>query len=201
MYNIQISSLGLREYLLKHYGTFKSLEWKIPDWILASNDYLIISSFLRGLFDSEGSFKLGCISLQTISPETIKVSLLLDKLRIKNRCVIVNRLTIKGNKVYQISITSVKHINLFKKKIGFSIQRKQQAVINYLIKHSKSISKTRLLYKNRKRMAELYKKGYTLQMIANKFNITSLNVITKYILKVLKEDYYKYRYGCNNAQL
>lgn len=188
-YYVQISSLGLREYLIKNYGTFGTYNWKIPHWILNSDNEKIVSHFIRGLFDSEGSTQGDCIVCQTISPEMYKVSVLLKKLGIDNKTSIANRLTTFKNKVYIVTISSAKNINIFKKKVGFSIQRKQIRLINYLIKHSKSTFKKRLLNRNKHRIARLYNDGFSFQEIANKFNISSPSAIRKYVIMVLKQHY------------
>ncbi len=123
-YYIQISSLGLKEYIIKHYGIFKTFNWKIPKEIMNSNDKNITRYFLKGYFDSEGNIRKYDIRLQCVCDSLKKVSSLFNLLNIKNRYHLVNRRTITGSKVYSISITGSDNLNKFKELIGCSIQRK-----------------------------------------------------------------------------
>lgn len=189
-YIVQIASLGLSSYLLNKYGILKTKEWQIPEFIKQSSDEEIIRAYLRGLFDSEGSTRKYEVRMQIINPVLIEISILLSKLGINNTYNIEKRLTKSNNLVYNLSITHEKNLNLFKKKIGFSIQRKQDILVKNVRHISESKSKTKFLKKNKRNLAELYKQGYTLQEVADKYNIRSLMTIRKYIQQVLKSDYY-----------
>ena len=177
---------------MNNYGNFGIYNWKISNWIMESTDEKIIGHFLKGLFDSEGNFHTHQIRFQTVSEEVSNVSQLLSRLDIKNRLSTEKRLTTAGNRVYSISIFSMRNIGMFRKKIGFSIKRKQEKLINYMTRCEKTNYKYNLLRKNRKKLAKLYKQGYSLQYLANKFGIVSLNAISKHIKTVLKEDYVLY---------
>lgn len=104
---------------LLNYGNFYTFTWNVPKEILISSEEKIIGSFLRGIFDSDGSASKYCISLVSASKKGIKgVSKLLDKLDIKNKIVIIRK------KYYGITVTGKERLKRFKEKIGFKIKRK-----------------------------------------------------------------------------
>ena len=194
IYFIQIYSLALKEYLIQNYGQFRTFDWKVPDWIFQSSNQKIIGYFLKGLFDSEGNFHQNQIRLQTVSKEMQSVSQLLFKLGIYNRLSIEKRLTTAGNKVYSISISSQRNIGIFRKKIGFSIKRKQAKLIDYMVRCERKRYKNKLLFNHRREMTQMYKQGYSLKAISNQIGLgnNSLNSISNHIKKVLKQDYNLY---------
>ncbi len=121
-YVLYISSKIICSDLLKE-GDFRTFVWRIPKDILESKNELIISSFLRGFYDSEGSASKYCISASSSNNEGIKeVSLLLEKLGIKNKIIQTKR------KHYVVNITGKERIKLFKERIGFTIKRKMERI-------------------------------------------------------------------------
>jgi intein-encoded DNA endonuclease-like protein len=121
-YVLYISSQIICSDLLG-YGNFKTFTWRTPKEILESKDELIISSFLRGFCDSEGSVSKYCITVSSANRLGLKdVRLLLIKSGINNKV----RKTKEG--YYVITITGRERLKIFKEKIGFSIKRKMDKI-------------------------------------------------------------------------
>lgn len=114
----------------------KSLVVRVPTLIFESEDKLIYSGFLRGLFDSDGhigfrkcygkykSFKTHFhhypfISLTTISLKLAEeVSFMLKELGINNFVSIYSPRKLNENTTYKIIINGVKRVNLWMNLIG-----------------------------------------------------------------------------------
>ena len=110
----------------------KSYIVKIPEIIFKSNNK-VIASFIKGLFDGDGTCKSG-LSYKTYSKELVYgISYLLARLGIY--CYIKN----KGNE-YKLNIPSI-YENIFAEKIGFNDKRKQKD-LNNLLNKKYSDSKT-----------------------------------------------------------
>ena len=193
VYHVMVGSLAFKTFIITKYGWSKTSNWGIHKEILHSDNKDVIRYFLKGYFDSEGNYNTNKIRIQTICPSLYDIGILLNKLNIHNKISIMNRKTKTGNTVYGLGIYGEKNINLFKKQIGFTIQRKQERLCGYLRKVNLTKQKTKCLRKNRKRIAKLYKGGYSLQAIADLFNIKSPCAITPYIKSVLGDDYNLYK--------
>ena len=105
---------------LLDYGNFETKNWEVPKSILNSDDFLIKSSFLRGVYDSEGSVGEYVTTLMSSSKRAIEtICELLDQLNI--------RYTIyKHSKYPVIGIKKKENLRLFKELIGFTIKRKME---------------------------------------------------------------------------
>lgn len=103
---------------LMSYGCFRTLDWKIPREILKKHNKKIAASFLRGLYDSEGSVSQYVIKLTCKNKVALEeVSALLLKMDIKN--------TVKHYEKYStVWICNKPNRIKFKNKIGFIIKRK-----------------------------------------------------------------------------
>ncbi|MCK5283445.1 MAG: hypothetical protein KAK00_08630 [Nanoarchaeota archaeon] len=103
---------------LLSYGCFRTKEWDVPSLIINADKKKLISSFLRGLYDSEEYSHRYIISLTSVSAKAVQnTSRLLKKLEIDNR--------IKSYRNYfTINITNRKNLQKFKDIIGFTIKRK-----------------------------------------------------------------------------
>ncbi|MEK6886060.1 MAG: LAGLIDADG family homing endonuclease [Nanoarchaeota archaeon] len=123
---LYVSSAIICEDLLK-YGDFGTFEWKIPTEIYKSNNEPLFCSFLKGLFDSEGTASRYIVSMSSANKTGInQVSDLLNKLNIKNRVMT----TKKG--YYVLYITKRERLKMFRDKIGFTIQRKLNPIKDFL---------------------------------------------------------------------
>jgi hypothetical protein len=110
---------------LLRYCKFKTFEWFIPKEIFDSKNEEIISKFLRGMFDSEGSSSKYCVSMSSANEWGIKqISKLLESLSIKNRVYKTNR------GYYVLYITKRERLKRFKEKVGFTIKRKMEPLNN-----------------------------------------------------------------------
>lgn len=106
---------------LLRYGKFKTLEWNIPVEILKTKDEKIISNFLRGVFDSEGSANRYCISMSSVNKTGVEgINFLLNKLDIENKIMIARK------KYYILYITKRERLKRFRDKVGFTIKRKME---------------------------------------------------------------------------
>ncbi len=189
VYYVQVGSQAFKHFIIRNFGWLKTENWKVPDSILNSDDKKIISSFLRGFYDSEGNYHDGRIRVQVICPSLSDCGVLLKKLGIDSRFSLLNRKTIAGNQVYGLILSGEKNVNLFRKRIGFTIKRKQYKVCAYLRSINETKRKHKLLRKNRRNIAQLYRDGNTLQNIANLYDIESPVALTPYIKSVLKDNY------------
>lgn len=128
---LYVSSEIICEDLLK-YGKFGTLEWKVPEEILNCNDEKIISNFLRGIYDSEGSVAKSAVTISSVSKKGIKgISYLLKKLGIKNKIRLYRK------KYYTLYIFRKERFKIYREKIGFTIKRKQER-LNEMLKNDLS---------------------------------------------------------------
>ena len=117
-----ISSMLISKDLLR-YADFRTYSWNVPDEILSSNNKKIISDYLRGLYDSEGTVSKYYVNITSSSHRGLRrVSMLLNKLGIENK--------IKKNKYSTLYINKKRNLRLFKDLIGFTIKRKMEKLEN-----------------------------------------------------------------------
>lgn len=117
---------------LLSYGKFGTFEWRVPKEILNCNNEKIISSFLRGIYDSEGSVARAAITTSSVSKKGIKeISWLLKRLGIKNKICLYR------NKYYTLYIFRKERFKIYREKVGFTIKRKQER-LNEILKNDKS---------------------------------------------------------------
>lgn len=109
---------------LLRYGKFGVYKWRVPKEILNCSKEEIICRFLRGIFDSEGSAGKYLVSMTSINKGGIDdVSLLLEKIGVENRVGFIKR----GYHI--IYITGKERIKRFRDKVGFTIKRKQDKLL------------------------------------------------------------------------
>lgn len=135
-YEGQFNSKLLIIYLKENFGKFGRYVWNIPKNI--KNEPKIIFSFLKGLFDSEGSIKFyprksgAVVSLVSVNKKSIfQIERILKKFGIKCRVRLYRRKDRK-NDYYIIYIGGFYNISKFAKYINFSIKRKRNKLSNYL---------------------------------------------------------------------
>ena len=90
----------------------------------------------------------------------------------------------KGNrkKPYVIQITGRNYIELYNKKIGFSIKRKQRRLENLIKNYKLRVTAHQDVEKLKSKMIELRNKGLSYQKIANELNL-GITTIWKYLNK------------------
>ncbi len=116
-YLLGLSSMIIAKDLLR-YGNFRTWTWFAPKEIVNSKNKEIIASFVRGVYDSEGSVGSYTINLTTASTRGVRhLRLLLKKLGIRGRIG-------RWKKYSHITITGKKNIKLFDKLVGLTILRK-----------------------------------------------------------------------------
>ena len=116
---------------------FSTMCWRVPDEIKSSSDKRVIGSFLRGIYDSEGSVTIGSrgatLSFYSVNMEGIQdVKELLSKLEIETSKIMEDKRLFGKNKCYFIYITHTKNYLLFIKYVGFYIKRKEDKLIRYI---------------------------------------------------------------------
>jgi len=122
-YIIYAASQIIYEDLLK-YGDFRTKTWKGPKIIMNSNKTDIISKYLNGLYDSEGSPSKYKISFSSDSKNgIIGVHRLLNKLNIQSRLYKLD----KAHKTLEIMRKPYRI--KFRELIGFSIKRKMDRLL------------------------------------------------------------------------
>jgi len=115
---LNVSSMLVSKDLLR-YGNFRTFSWNVPQEILNSNNKEIISSYLRGIYDSEGTVGKYCVSITSASYKgLVGISKLLKKLSIESR--------LKKSKYSTLYIGKKINRELFKDLVGFTIKRKMQ---------------------------------------------------------------------------
>ncbi|MEM5772741.1 MAG: LAGLIDADG family homing endonuclease [Candidatus Aenigmatarchaeota archaeon] len=120
---------------LKRYGEFNSYVWRVPQEIIKNNDKLIISSFLKGFFDSEGSVDISNRAIEATSSNKNgleDIRFLLSKFGIFTKIELAK----KGRKLYKIRFSFSNYLEIFRKEIGFTIKRKEYA-LDKIIKNKK----------------------------------------------------------------
>jgi len=112
---------------LLNYGNFGVRKWEVPKTILQTNKKDIISSFLRGFFDSEGCVARYSIVFSIVNKKgALGIIKLLKKLGIKSN--FKQYLKFYGkyyDNVYSVSIYGKENIMRFKKTINFAIAHKR----------------------------------------------------------------------------
>ncbi|MGM0482624.1 MAG: ATP-dependent zinc metalloprotease FtsH [Patescibacteria group bacterium] len=93
----------------------------------------VVANFLRGLFDSDGSFERYAVTYSTVSLKLIdQVSaLLLNFGIIPKRRIKMSADQVRPRPVYEISITG-ESLEVFQQSIGFGLKRKRDKVEDYL---------------------------------------------------------------------
>lgn len=123
-YSVVISSKNVWLDLIK-YSDFKTKSWIIPK-IIKNTDINILSNFIKGIFDSEGTIRFrrnGYCYLQVCSGNDN--SLLDLKNILENKFGINMKIKYNNNGVIILYTAKYKYIKLFADCIGFKIKRKQ----------------------------------------------------------------------------
>ena len=160
-YQLRLTSRPLVRLVRNEFFNNKSsLNSLIPSKVLMS-DNLILSKFLKGLFDADGyvSGKKISISLNNknlikqIQMSLLRFSIISSFLEYDN-----NKNKYSNNHKYTIQITDKESINLFKKQIGFTLNKKQKK-INDIIKQKDNKSNIRQILYSWKKIRELIEKN------------------------------------------
>lgn len=126
-YVVRLGSKQIVEFLLTKVDS-KTYTWKVPKDILKSKNEVIIASFLKGIFDSEGSaiydtkYNKRRVELTMYGKEVKKLQELLDKIKIKSTVIQRKRKNERG--IFILRILDKKSLTRFNKIIGFTIRRK-----------------------------------------------------------------------------
>ena len=135
--NIWVARITRKEIYndLSTYG-FGGNKWKVPKDIINSNDEKVIGSFLRGFYDSEGSICKGLRSFNVVVYSNsykglLGVRNLSKKLGIETSKIMQDK-RFNRNPTFFFAILKKRNLEIFLNKVGFSIQRKQDKLINHL---------------------------------------------------------------------
>lgn len=175
IYSTYICSKSLIHDLLTYSPSFKSKLWQVPIQIINSN-LNIKSSFLKGLFDSEGSIRLrnkGNAQLGICSGNVN--SLLVVNNLLKNDFCINMKVYIRKDGMCILETWNYKDIKNFEEKIGFSIKRKNDTLISALNSYNrKGLRKYSREFKLN--VLRLLDEGYSAYTIGKLLNFPHTNV-------------------------
>ena len=120
-WKITFGSKAVVTYLLKNYGSFRSLEWKLPNFKTEEE----LKEWLRAFFDCEAHVSKKSIQLQSVNKEGIlQIKNVLERLDIKSGLCTYERKNKNWNTNYILSITKKSERYKFLKTIGFYHKRK-----------------------------------------------------------------------------
>lgn len=121
-YSVRISSKPIVLDLLK-IGSFKSLEWQIPEFCFVEEK----KEFLRAFYDCEGYVGKNIVAVQSVNKTGLEnIGLLLREFDIGAKFYSYKRKNINWNVNYLLHITDKNSIRRFLKYIGFNHSRKQK---------------------------------------------------------------------------
>ena len=131
-----IVSLGRKKVYedLNKYGNFGTYVWRVPKEVRNGDEFLV-SSFLRGFFDSEGSVDTSSGSISAFSSNKTgleDIRFLLGRLGIFTKAERAK----KERTLYRIRFSFSKYLKIFREKINFTIKRKRYA-LDTIIKNKK----------------------------------------------------------------
>jgi len=134
-YVTRLCSKNACDFILK-IGNFRGDNWEIPENIKKA-DNQIKSSFIKGFFDSEGEIdkkigRIGAVSINLKGLEEIQD--LLSNLKIRSTIIKKKDSRLNTSQKYVLRIHDKKSIVLFYQLVGFTIQRKQKVLKEFLIK-------------------------------------------------------------------
>ena len=135
---LQLSTyIGRLFYKISPYIFSRSYKRKIPN-IIHKTTKKEIASFLRGLYDAEGSFRSHTVVLTSTSRELIDTTkLLLLRFGILSWIYEFNE-PISKRKAYHLNITQYGSIINFYKMIGFESEKKQNKLSNFIKNNKKA---------------------------------------------------------------
>ncbi|MFP4617148.1 MAG: ATP-dependent zinc metalloprotease FtsH [Candidatus Paceibacterota bacterium] len=128
-----VSSWKLKKHLYEMGMSYLlSYDKVIPPSVLQAPREVVVN-FLKGLFDSDGSFERYAVTYSTVSLKLADQisALLLNFGIVPKRRVKTPTGQVTPRPVYEISITGVS-LKVFREKIGFGLQRKQDKLEEYL---------------------------------------------------------------------
>ncbi len=135
--NIWVAKISRKKVYddLSHYKLGTN-DWEIPKEIKTSGDLNIIGSFLKGFYDSEGSVLKGPRSFNIVVHSNnlrglLEIKYLLKKIGIDS-CKMMKDKRPNRNPTFFFAILKRKNLEIFLNEVGFSIQRKQNKLIEHL---------------------------------------------------------------------
>lgn len=158
------------------YDSFKTKTWIVPKEILNSNDLRIKAAFIKGIFDSEGTIRLrrnGYAELSVCSGN--RNSLLIIKDLLLKDFNIDMKIKFDDGKFIVIYTSHYRNIKNYYDKIGFTIKRKQDRLVNAL----STYKRTNLRHYDeefKQKVFELLNQGYGTRKIGRILNFPHTNI-------------------------
>lgn len=124
-YIINLTSKLVVKDLLKYSKSFKTRKWDVPNELFESKSE-IVSAFIKGLFDSDGSISLrkpNGAYLYVCSANAKSLFKIKDLLKYKFK---INLSIVNGDSVIKLKSSSRENIQRFYHNIGFAMGRKQK---------------------------------------------------------------------------
>lgn len=177
-YNVSIWSLEICKYFFKICNKQKSLNhrtysWEVPKIIINGNNE-VQKGFIQAFFDSEGTVGSRFISSCNVNLKGLtQIKDILEK-NFKIKCSIHYR---KSLDIYYLNISNQINLDIFFKKIGFSLLRKQKK-LNKILLNCKT-------------------KRYTLSIYRKALELSTKNLPINEIIKILNISYYTYHNWIN----
>ncbi|MEK6918258.1 MAG: LAGLIDADG family homing endonuclease [Nanoarchaeota archaeon] len=134
-YVTRLCSKEACDFILE-FGNFGKDKWKVPE-IIKTSDGNIKSSFIMGFFDSEGEIdrKIGRVGAVSMNFGGLKeVQDLLSFLKIRSTIIKKKDLRPNTSQKYVLRIHDKNSILLFYSLVGFTIDRKQKILKEFLVK-------------------------------------------------------------------
>lgn len=163
---------------LINYGSyFREKTWIVPR-AMKNSPLKIQASFLRGLFDSDGTVDKSSnrISLISINLKGLnEVQNLLKNFQIRNR--IIGKKVVKGrSKCFYLRIQDRKSVESFSNHINFTIERKRTKVKEIIQSYKLFTTPHEIVVTLQPKIRELNKNGMSYREIAKKLNICMTTV-------------------------
>lgn len=140
-YVVRLASKQAVEFLSNRIkcGTY---DWEVPNEIINASDERIICFFLKGVYDSDGyvihSDTIRMIGLEMWGKKGLeKIRILLNKIGIESEITQSKKQKIKNT--YLLRISRRNNLELFSKKINFTIERKKKILLYSLKSYKRYI--------------------------------------------------------------
>lgn len=150
--SLKVYSVELRYFLDQlGYSLDVNMDNKLTPWVIRKSPKEVQAKYLSGLFDGDGTVsKEGReISLSTVSRQLAEETQLL-LLNFGVVSSIINN-PVNGKMYYNLTLRGQRSVRVFAEQIGFSLERKQKRVLDYLarngyVEHFKTLAEADYFY-------------------------------------------------------
>lgn len=171
------------EDLISYGVVYKTFKWKVPKAVEIGTPK-IITEFIKGFADSEGGIDKDTrrISLTSVRKEGLRqVRYMLDKLGIRST-IQIRKAHGSRKESYQLQIQDRNSIEKFVKLIGFTIKRKQKALLECIKSYKLYKTPHKEAEKMRPESIKLRRQSYSFSEISRKPGL-SIGTVWKHCQK------------------